>query len=415
MAVWSRFIDNVMENYQHQCVLCYADDCLIYTKSENVDDHIRDLDKIFSVLEKHGIKVKASKLKLGYKEMPFLGVIITENGVMPNPDKTKAITALEYPTTLKQLRRILGIFAYYRKFIPKFSEKAAPLYAQTKKFAHNKRGKNGAIILSDESKLAFDELKKAITSEPIILHYPDWDIPFEIHCDASKEAVAAILSQRVNGVERVIMYASRTLNDTEKRYHTYEQECLALVWAAELFRKYIRNRRTIVLTDCAALQWLKTRTEGSRVMRWIMRLQEFDLEIRHRKGKKSTDVDGLTRDPAQGEEPYGEGQIERLYDTMQQKLYENKNPLVLTVSSDPTSDSESRPFFDCKEDLKGDSLESFLAAQKNVEDSKMMKFVMERLGKGFFWYFLRGAKRNKAYRYEKRRRPSRQSCRSGKP
>jgi hypothetical protein len=331
MAIWSRFIDTVMQKYQHQCVLCYADDCLIYTKSDQVEDHIRDLEKVFKQLRKHGIKIKASKLKLGFKSMPFLGVVITKDGIIPNKDKTKAITELQYPKTLKQLRSVLGMFAYYRRFIPNFSERAAPLYAQTTKHCRNPKDKNG-IILSDASKAAFEDLKTAITSEPIVLHYPDWEKPFEIHCDASKEAVAAILTQRIEGVEKVIMYASKTLNPVERNYHTYEQECLAVVWAVELFRGYIRNSKTVVLTDCSALQWLKTRTEGSRVMRWIMRLQEFDLEIRHRKGKKSSDVDGLTRDPAQNEEPYGEGQIERLYDTMRQKFDQGKKPMVLAAT-----------------------------------------------------------------------------------
>jgi hypothetical protein len=303
----------------------------------------------------HGIKIKASKLKLGLKQMPFLGVIITEKGVEPNPEKTQAITKLEYPKTLKQLRRVLGIFAYYRKFIPHFSEKAAPLYAQTKKFAQNKRA-GSSIILTEESKKAFDELKRTITSEPIVLHYPDWDQPFEIHCDASKQAVAAILSQRIEGVERVIMYASKSLNDVERKYHTYEQECLALVWAVQLFRKYIRNRKTVVLTDCSALQWLKTRTEGSRVMRWIMTLQEYDLEIKHRRGRKSTNVDGLTRDPVQNEGPYGEEQVERLYDTMQQQITMNRKPLILVAHGEvPLENDAKKPFFDCKEDLKAES------------------------------------------------------------
>ena len=75
------------------------------------------------------------------------------------------------------------------------------------------------------------------------------------------------------------MYASKALAANEKKYQIYEQECLAVVWAAELFKKYIRNTKTKVLTDCAALQWLKTHTAGARVMRWIMRLQKFDLDI----------------------------------------------------------------------------------------------------------------------------------------
>ena len=130
-----------------------------------------DLEKVFKELDKHGVKIKASKLKLGCKQMPFLGIIITPDGMIPNPEKIKAITALEYPKTIKQLRRVLGMFAYYRRFIPKFSEKAAPLYAQTKKNCQNKRNARG-IILTNESKRAFEELKLAITSEPIILHYP---------------------------------------------------------------------------------------------------------------------------------------------------------------------------------------------------------------------------------------------------
>ncbi len=293
----SRFIDTVMADYQHQFVLCYADDCLIYTKSESVDDHIRDIEKVFKRLEEHGVKIKASKLMLGRSRMP-------KNGIEPNPEKTRAISKMQSPKTLPQLRRILGIFAYYRKFIPEFSRRAAPLYEQTKKHVQSKRGKSGAIVLTPASQEAFEFLKESICKEPCILHYPDWDKPFEIHTDASTEAVAAILSQNIDGRERVIMYASKALSETEKKYQIYEQECLAVVWAAELFRKYIRNHKTLVLTDCAALQWLKTRTEGSRLMRWIMRLQEFDLEIRHRKGKDSANVDVLTRELKEGELPY---------------------------------------------------------------------------------------------------------------
>ena len=185
-----------MAEHQHDCVLCYADDCLIYTKSESVDDHVRDIQKVFDELRKRGIKIKGSKLKLGCKRMTFLGIIITRDGMIPNPEKTKAIMALPLPKTLKQLRRVLGIFAYYRKFIPKFSKRAKPLYDLTKKGVRKEKGN---ITLTEEAKDAFDDLKTAITSEPIVLHYPDWSKPFEIHTDASTEAVAAVLTQRIDG------------------------------------------------------------------------------------------------------------------------------------------------------------------------------------------------------------------------
>ena len=117
MAIWTA---------QFECVLCYADDCLVYTKSESLDDHLKDLDKVFSLFEKYGVQIKASKLKLCLSEIPFLGVALRKDGIAPDKDKTKAITGLVLPTNVGQLRRVLGIFAYYRKFIPKFSEIAAP-------------------------------------------------------------------------------------------------------------------------------------------------------------------------------------------------------------------------------------------------------------------------------------------------
>src|SRR5438067_12893636 len=115
--------------------------------------------------------------------MPFLGVVITREGMVPDKEKT-AIDKLEYSRTLKELRSVLGMFAYYRRFIAKFSEIAAPLYEQTKKSVRNPRNSKG-IVLTEESKISFDFLKKAITKEPIMLHYPNWEVPFEIHTDAS--------------------------------------------------------------------------------------------------------------------------------------------------------------------------------------------------------------------------------------
>ena len=130
------------------------------------------------------------------------------------------------------------MFASYRRFIAKFSEIAAPLYEQTKKSIRNPRNAKG-IVRSRESKASFDFLKKAITKEPIMLHYPDWDVPFEIHTDASSKAVAAILCQNIEDKERVLMSASKTLLENEQKYHIYEKEALAVVWAAEVFRKHI--------------------------------------------------------------------------------------------------------------------------------------------------------------------------------
>ena len=206
------------------------------------------------------------------------------------------------------------MFAYYRRFIAKFSEIAAPLYEQTKNSIRNPRNAKG-IVLSRESKASFDFLKKAIKKKPIMLHYPDWDVPFEIHTDASSKAVAAMLCQNIECKERVLMYASKTLLENEQKYHIYDKEAPAVVWAAEVVRKYIRNWKTIVKTDWAALQWLKSKNENARVVRWVVKLFEFDLEIQHRKGRKSANVDGITRSPPPANDTYGKVDAENLYDT----------------------------------------------------------------------------------------------------
>ena len=234
-------------------------------------------------------------------------------------------------------------------------------------------------------------MKKAITEEPIVLHYPDWDQPFEIHTDASKEAIAAILTQKIDGIERVIMYASKALNEIEQKYQVYEQECYAVVWSAELFRKYIRNNKTVVLSDCAALQWLKSRKIGARVERWILRLQEFDLDIRHRKGVDSTDVDGLTREPALGENPYGEEQIERLYSKLQKSFKDKADSLkpvapkqqVMAVDEEKKEAAPAPPrrekkgFFGCA-DKEAKTRKDFIDEQK-ASDSALMRIIRSKL------------------------------------
>ena len=90
MAIWSRFIDTAMEGMK-EFVLCYADDVLIYTKHKDVEKHIEDLENVFKRLEKNGIKIKASKMRLGLNQIPFLGVTITQEGIQPNPEKIEAI------------------------------------------------------------------------------------------------------------------------------------------------------------------------------------------------------------------------------------------------------------------------------------------------------------------------------------
>jgi hypothetical protein len=123
-----------------------------------------------------------------------------------------------------------------------------------------------------------------LVSAPII-QAPDWSQPFEIMCDASDYVVGAVLGQRKEGRVHAIYYASKTLNGAQLNYATMEKELLAVVFAFETIRSYIVNLKVIVYTDHAAIKYLFAKKEAKpRLIRWILLLQEFDLEIRDKMG-----------------------------------------------------------------------------------------------------------------------------------
>ena len=130
-------------------------------------------------------------------------------------------------------------------------------------------------------------LKEKLISGPII-RAPDWNHPFEVMCDASDVAVGALLGQRIDGKSYVIFYASKNLNQAHKNYDTTEKEMLVVVYSFEKFRPYLLGSRVIVFTDHAAIKYLLARKESKpRLIRWVLLLQEFDWEVRDKKGTET--------------------------------------------------------------------------------------------------------------------------------
>ncbi|CAA7018773.1 unnamed protein product [Microthlaspi erraticum] len=189
--------------------------------------------------------------------------------------------------TVKDIRSFLGHAGFYRRFIKDFSKIARPL----------------TRLLCKETDFEFDEechkswtlLKDALVSAPIV-QAPNWDHPFEIMCDASDYAVGAVLGQKIDKKLNVIYYASKTMDDAQCKYATTEKELLAIVFAFEKFRSYIVGSKVIVHTDHAALRHIFAKKDTKpRLLRWILLLQEFDIEVVDKKGVENGVADHLSR------------------------------------------------------------------------------------------------------------------------
>jgi len=214
-----------------------------------------------------------------------LGHIISNRGIEVDPAKIVVISQLPYPSCVREVRYFLGHAGFYRRFIKDFNKVTLPL--------SNLLQKEVEFDFDDRCKEAFDCLKRVVTTTPII-QAPDWTAPFKLMCDASNYALGVVLAQKIDMLPRVIYYASRTLDAAQANYTTTEKELLAIVFALEEFRSYLLGTRVIVYTNHTAMKYLLEKAESKpRLIRWMLWLQELDLEIRDRSG---TSEDSPIRD-----------------------------------------------------------------------------------------------------------------------
>ncbi|GKE54989.1 reverse transcriptase domain-containing protein, partial [Tanacetum coccineum] len=221
------------------------------------------------------------------KEGIVLGHKISKNGIEVDKAKIDVIAKLPHPTTVKGVRSFLGHAGFYRRFIKDFSKISRPMTHLLEK--------NTPFIFSNECIQAFQTLKNKLTEAPILIA-PNWDLPFELMCDASDYAIGAVLGQRHEKHFRPIHYASKTMTEAESNYTTTEKEMLAVVYAFEKFRSYLIMNKSIVHTDHSALKYLFAKKDAkARLLRWVLLLQEFDFKVLDTKGAENLAADHLSR------------------------------------------------------------------------------------------------------------------------
>jgi hypothetical protein len=277
MSIFSKHIEKIME--------VFMDDFTVH--GESFEDCLKNLETILQLCNKHNLVLNWEKCHFMVEEGIVLGHKVSLQGIEVDQAKVQAIAKLPPPSNVKGVRSFLGHAGFYRRFIKDFSKVARPLTQLL--------NQDVPFIFDQDCLNAFIQLKEALVTAPVV-QPPNWELPFELMCDASDFAVGAVLGQRKDKVLSVVSYASRTLDDAQSNYTTTEKELLAILYAFDKFRSYLVGNQCIVYTDHAAIRYLLTKKEAKpRLIRWILLLQEFDIEIKDKKGAENVVADHLSR------------------------------------------------------------------------------------------------------------------------
>ena len=280
----------------------YIDDIVIFSPTK--ETHLEHIQNVFDRLKQHNLKLKLKKCSFFLQETQYLGFIINETGIKPDPEKVTAIRTLPSPTTVKQVRSFIGMCSYYRRFIPIFSAIAEPLIALTRKYAR--------FDWDDQCQKAFEYLKQNLTVVPL-LHYANPNKPFTLYTDASNNCVGACLTQpnedssddipnTVN--EKPVYYLSHKLSPTQTRWSTIEKEAFAIKWALEKLDHYLHNAKFTIKTDHKPLKYiLESRYNNKKLDLWALNIAAYNCTIEYIPGKLNNVADLLSRQPL----PNGDG------------------------------------------------------------------------------------------------------------
>ena len=287
-AALLRALHHIFKNELDSYVACFTDDFLIH--DSDLDLHLEHINTVLTRLREHGFTVKPKKTHFIKREAQFLGFIVSEDGLRPNPTKIEAIMDIPAPKNLKQLRRLLGVWQYQARFLINYAKEAEPL----RKLLH--KGMRWKWTAIEQN--AFVKVKQ-LFAESVLLKRPDYTRPFVIYCDASYRGLGAVLTQQdVEGNFSVIATCSRGLTPPECRLFPTEIEICALYLALQKFRDYVFNHEVIIRSDAISLAFMQTcKLTSSRISRFVHEIMAHNVKIEYVKGATNIFADLLSRLP----------------------------------------------------------------------------------------------------------------------
>ncbi|KAH9723702.1 Endonuclease [Citrus sinensis] len=279
-STFMRVMNQVLRPFIGKFVVVYFDDILIYSTSHEL--HLQHLREVLSTLRAVSLYTTVNKCIFLTEKVLFLGYVVSKDGISVDQSKVDAIRDWPPPTTLSATRSFHGLASFYRRFIPHFSTIMAPITDCMK---------GGKFSWTKAATKAFEIIKEKLITAPV-LALPDFSLTFEVHCDASKVSIGAVLSQQ----GKPIAYFSEKLNGAKAHYSTYDVEFYAVVQALKHWRHYLIHKDFVLYTDHAALKYLNSQDKLShRHATWTAFLQQFTFVVKHTSGESNRVADALSR------------------------------------------------------------------------------------------------------------------------
>ena len=290
-ATMAALMELVMRGLPTQYVLAYLDDIIICTP--DIQTHFEVIRGVFKALADSGLKVHPAKCNFFRSEAVVLGYVISEEGIKPDPHNLKKISEWPVPKNESEVRGFIGLCNYYRSHLPNFAKISEPMT--------NLLLKDQPFSWSDAQQKSYEALKSMLL-EGTACAFPDFKRDFILKTDASDTTVGCVLSQRdERNCEQMVACASQKLTRQQAAWCTYDKEFWALVWATRQFSHYLRYRKFLCFTDHRPLLSCRTLNDEKdatgRRTRWAIELASYEMDLRHKEGKKNSDADALSRAP----------------------------------------------------------------------------------------------------------------------